>query len=211
MSYGTPTTLQTLADLLPELTGHLPGCTPVLIRKTMQTVCDEFTRYTGAFRAVVGPFDMLDGVSQYPVELPVNAKVSVIHKVFIYGRECDKTEYAIVKNEDGDTIVAFPSAPNLDMPESWTVDASMVPFRGCERFPKSFFEDWSHAIVSGTLAELCADDSARWHNAVKAAQNAQKYHAAKQDAAIKLRASQSRDGRLTFAADDCGRWAGDFS
>ena len=208
MSYGDPTILSSLADLLPSIVGQLPGCPPVAIRQQMQETAEDFCRYTGALRAIVGPFDFTADVKTYMIELPILAVVNQVHRLYIYNVEQHPSTYQVSLNSDCATVITFTSTPSSTLTGAWTADVSMNPHKGCEDFPSYFLSQWGHAIVAGTLAELMEDSTKRWNNPVKAQRNAQKYSIAKQDAAFRRLQGSSKDGRLSFQNDES--FAGGF-
>lgn len=208
MSYGDPTILSSLADLLPKIIGQLPGCPPVAIRQQLQDTAEEFCRDTGALRAVVGPFDFTADVKTYLIELPILAVVNQVHRVYIYNVEQHPSTYQVSLDSDCATNITFSTTPTTALTDAWTVDVSMIPHKGCDDFPSYFLAQWGHAIVAGTLAELMEDSTKRWQNPVKAQKNAQKYHLAKQDATFRRLQGSSKDGRLSFQNDES--FAGNF-
>lgn len=209
MSYGNPLTLSKLTDLLPKLVGRLTGCPPVLIISTMHDIARDFCRETGVLRMPLGPFDFVADQSDYRIEMPILASILHVHKVFVNDLEQHPTSYMIYPDADMYQMIRFASTPTLAVTDAWTVDVSMIPDEGCDEYPLAFLQQWSHAIVAGTLAEIMADDGKRWANATMAGMNMQKYRLAKQDAAIKRLSANTVDGRLSFQNDE--PFAGSFA
>lgn len=209
MSYGNPLTLSKLTDLLPKLTGRLTGCPPVLIISTLHDIARDFCRETGALRMPLGPFDFVAGQSDYRIEFPILASLLTVHKVLIKDTPQHPTTYTIYPDADMYQMIRFAFAPTKTEDDMWSVDVSMVPDEGADDYPLEFLQQWSHAIVAGTLAEIMADDGKRWANATMAGINMQKYRLAKQDAAIKRLSANTVDGRLSFQNDE--HFSGSFA
>jgi hypothetical protein len=158
-------------------------------------------------RCIAGPFDFKSGERAYPIELPVLASVSVVHRVFVGGAEQHPSSYRVVDHGCRAGII-FSCAPAKSRTCAWSADVSMIPHKGCEDYLSGFLSQWGHAVVAGALAELMEDSTKRWFNQSKAARYAQKYSLAKQDAAFSRLQAGSSDGRLSFQNNDS--FAGTF-
>lgn len=179
---------ETIANLAEDLILRLPGCTDVMVRKTLQATYREFARHSCVFHTV-RRLPIVGNECCFGPTLP-DMYVDAVTDVRIGNRKLVlKHEYDIVGN--GKIVIL--GCPNYDMGDGdealkFIVDAAdiqpefkrfgvphlhvtcvEVPKSGSETAPSWFLEKYGEAIVSGVLWKLMSMTGKAWSDPAQAA------------------------------------------
>lgn len=179
---------ENIANLAEDVILRVPGCTDVMVRKTLQATYREFARHTCVFHTVrrngivghecaFGPTlpDMyVDSVTEVRIgqkKLAQKYEYDVVDnsRVVLRGFPCfdmgvgDEALKFIVQAADVPPEFRHTCAPHLE------ISCIEVPRSGSETAPAWFIEKYGEAIVSGTLYKLMSMTGKPWSDPAQAA------------------------------------------
>lgn len=191
--------LVTIAELAENLIYRLPGCSDIMVRKTIQEVYREFCRETKCLTAG-RIYDLLAGTTEYPVGATCGGVVGEVREVFIdnrkltQGRDYDAIDGICPLVRLAPRFVDFTetdaesTSPTI-APSPWGVAeehvhsavrklliiATEYPKMNSEQTPHWFIEKHGDAICSGVLARLMAMTGKAWSDAQQASDERMRY------------------------------------
>lgn len=163
---------ETLASLAQDLVYRLPGCTDLMVRKTIQEVYRDFCRKTCALTSTVKV--EMSGCENCRMlhARHSGCRVDCVTAVRVGCREIPKDEYRVV---DGVLHVSNSYLSADGSPVVVSVDCVEIPRLGCETVPADFVEKHGDAIRSGVLARLMSMTGRAWSDQNMAALEMRSY------------------------------------
>ncbi len=184
--------LASVSELAENIVYRLPGCTDLMVRKTIREVFREFcgeTKCLAAERVI----ELESGTALYHVCPMFSGVVTYILSVRIDGRLLKPGfDYYFfgdrIELMDGNVWEAStrnePSAENANPPKM-VVMAVEIPRMESEKAPRWFVEKYGDAIVNGALARLMSMTGKAWTDSAKAAESRMIYENFKSECRMK--------------------------
>lgn len=187
--------IETLASLAEDIVFRLPGCTDLMIRKTIGSVYRDFCRRTCAL-VTKRKIGLKSGVACYGVAPFLRG--GVVDCVRSVSTE-DGREINTFVASDGTIVVEKSYLPVDGETKNIIVETVEIPGIGCEEAPRWFLDKYGDAIISGTLAKLMAMTGRAWSDAQMAAIENSNFNSALTEARVRsLGGGQSSAGKLNF-------------
>lgn len=171
--------LASVSELAENIVYRLPGCSDLMVRKTIRDVFCEFCRETKCltFERVI---ELEDGLKHYHAFPMFSGIVTEILSVRMGGRLL-KRGFDYVALDDGCVRLSDanvweapsrnePSAESYDKPPKMIVKAVEIPRMESEKAPRWFIERHGDAIVNGVLARLMSMTGRAWTDPAKASE-----------------------------------------
>jgi len=196
-----------LEDLFPYMMPELPSCPPSLLLQNLRMSAREFCIDTEAWREVLEPINIREGVRTYEMDIDYCAKIKRIKRVeyktqdqidynpnqrgsFLRPYEYDiKTPY--------DFILRFD--PLEDVRKGLIIDVILYPTFDSDSIPVEFMNEWFEGIVGGAKYLLMKQKNKRWSNPEEA--NFYRYEYRKfKNRAVQEILRQHKDADLGFSA-----------
>lgn len=175
-----PLQVVNLGSLADNMVYQLPGCSDLMIRKTLQSVYREFCETAASLR-MKAAFDIEDGVSIYTLQPVYSCIVDSVCKVWIGDRVLKAgRDFELV---DGDLVrIILPvgvvsgiaGLPEADRP-SLEAECVLVPTINSEECPTWFMQKYGTALVSGALYRLFSMTNRSWSDTAQAAREFNSY------------------------------------
>lgn len=190
---------ETLASLAEDIVFRLPGCTDLMIRKTLESVYRDFCRKTCAL-VTRRCFEITHGRVGYLVSAVLSdCSIDCVRKVEVDGREVD---FPI--GNDCTIFVDERFLPLEGETRKMVVETVEMPNVGAEYAPRWFLRKYGDAIVSGVMANLCLMTGRTWSDPQVAAVEAAKYASAMTEARVRsVSGSQMSVGKLNYFKRGC--------
>jgi len=187
-----------LADIAQNLVYRLPGCSDLMVRKTIQEVYREFCRDTKFFQ-LVHRGELKSGEAVFGVApLIPGGVVGEVREVSIgHIRLRCGVDYTVEGISPVTVVLAPSSTPSPEDPEARahiSVLAVEYPSMGSEEVPQGFVDAYGDAIASGVMARLCSMANKPWSDMQVAAAEQVRYQNAKSEA--RMRREVPPDGRI---------------
>lgn len=161
-----------LAALAENIVYRVPGCTDLMVRKTIAETYRDFCKRTCVIRTR-RRIDLVHGENDYRLVSSPGCIVDCVADVHVGGRKVEFDGYAFC---GGDTIHL---EDRLLPPEGESaymeVTCVEVPRIGSEQAPRLFIERYGDAIVSGALYRLMSMSGRAWSDPQQAAIEARLY------------------------------------
>ena len=181
---------ETLSSLAENLVFRLPGCTDVMIRKTIASVYRDFCKRTCCF-TTRQKITLENGVREYPLYAIISdCIVDCVVGVKVHDVPLDKEMY-FFRSEA--MFVSDRELPDEGCAAEMEVECVEIPKVGCEHAPSAFIQRYGDAIESGVMAKLCMMSGRAWSDANVAAQEIRAY----ENALTSARARQIGGGNLS--------------
>lgn len=191
--------VETLASLAEDIVFRLPGCTDLMVRKTIQSVYRDFCKKTSVL-VTHRKIDIVNGVAHYGVApLLRGCVVGCIRSARIRHRD-------IVPNlmPDGTVVVDRRFLPVDDERIPMFLEVVEIPGVGCEEAPKWFIDKYGDTIVSGVLGQLMSMTGRAWSDPQVAADERMKFNSALTEARVlSSTGGQMSAGKLNFIKKGC--------
>ncbi len=200
--------LASVSELAENIIYRLPGCSDLMVRKTIREVFREFCRETKCltFECVI---ELEDGLKHYHAFPMFSGVVTEILSVRIDGRLLKRGfDYAVlddgcVRLSDANVWEApsrnEPSAESYDKPPKMIVKAVEIPRLESEKTPRWFIEKYGDAIVNGVLARLMSMTGRAWTDSAKATEARIIYENFKSE--FRMRQEFSQSGKCIDTSD----------
>lgn len=163
-----------LSSFTPRIAYRVDGCPDITIEQAVLDSCIDFCERSLILRQTLDPVTTAVGAKEIELDLPANARVSKILKVWINETEIEaaseeevSTPLALVDSiPDVTSTNSFPGwyvetspgvvrlYPAPDKAYTVTVRAAIKPSRSSTSVDDILFENWVNAIVEGALARL---------------------------------------------------------
>ena len=183
-----------IAAIAEDLVYRLPGCTDLMVRKTIRDVYRDFCRRTCVLKTR-RKIEVVHGKSDYHLHaVHPGCMIDTVVEVRLNGRVVDVEGFDFCGGD-------FIRLERRDLPEEgevYELDVTCieVPEIGSEVAPRLFVNRYGDAIVSGVLMRLMAMVGKPWSDEVQAAQNARLY----ENALTENRAKYHAGGNLSTAS-----------
>lgn len=191
--------VETLASLAEDIVFRLPGCTDLMVRKTIQSVYRDFCKKTSVL-VTHRKIDIVKGVAHYGVApLLRGCVVGCIRSARIRHRD-------IVPNlmPDGTVVVDRRFLPVDDEKIPMFLEVVEIPGIGCEEAPKWFIDKYGDTIVAGVLGQLMSMTGRAWSDPQAAADERMKFNSALTEARVlSSSGGQMSAGKLNFIKKGC--------
>lgn len=189
---------ETLAALAGELVFRLPGCTDVMIRKTIASVYRDFCKRTCVLRTVQR-IELEHCTRHYPLGATLrDCVIEAVTAVEIEGRRLESTDYAC---PGFDCISVSPRflPPEGENTLGMKVTCLEVPTIGSESAPKLFIQRYGDALVNGAYWQLASMTGRAWSDPVQAVMASRAYENALTETRSRYYAGGSlSSGKLNF-------------
>lgn len=184
----------TLASLAEDIVFRLPGCTDVMIRKTISSVYRDFCRRTSAL-VTRRKVDLVRGVTHYGVSpLLRGCVVDCVRSATVRHRDIRPTVMS-----DGTVVVDRRFLPVDDKHIPMFLEVVEMPGIGCEEAPQWFIDKYGDVIVSGVLGQLMSMTGRAWSDPQVASDERMKFNSALTEARTRsCTGGQMSAGKLNF-------------
>lgn len=186
-----------LANIAENLVYRLPGCTDVMIRKTIASVYRDFCKRTcvlkGRRRIELSRDQRCYSVCSRSDGFIVDCVIGV---TFENGRELCEGEYSLHEGK-----ISFPDRvlPNCHDRQTVEVEFVEIPELGSEKIPLGFLNRYGDAIASGVLMQLMSMAGRPWSDPQQAALEARLYENALTEFRVRHHSGgQMSSGKLNF-------------
>lgn len=171
----------TLANLAEDVVFRLPGCSDLMVRKTLQSVYRDFCRRSLCL-LTMRRLSLEPNVQYYPV-IPVYGQlVDSVVKVEIGGTGPrahalrQGVDYKVVDGSEVRILLMRHILPKDEMTETFlNVSAVEMPSLDSETVPAWFIQKHGAAVVAGTLASLLGIANRPWSDPQSAVQERRAY------------------------------------
>lgn len=211
----------TIANIAEDLVYRLPGCTDMMVRKTLQNTYREFAKASCVFKTV-RHLPIVGKECHFGPTLPDMYVDAVVDVRLAERKLIEKLDYVIVNN----SLISLLGMPNFDMGDGdealkFIVDAAdvpkefhkggvpaldivcvEVPRHGSESAPSWFLEKFHDAIASGALYHLFSMKNKPWSDEAQAIVEKDAYNGFMNEARVRyVSGSQFGSGNLGNAID----------
>lgn len=177
-----PLQIVNLGSLAENMVYRLPGCSDLMIRKTLQNVYREFCKISTGLR-MRADFTRLEGVRDYTLNPIFASVIDTVTDVSLSTgtRLVANVDYVLVA---GGSFISVRLAEGLVTDLAGTgetvptlqVECVLVPLLNCEEAPAWFLSRYADAIISGALYRLFAMGNKPWSDGSQAAQEQVSYN-----------------------------------
>lgn len=181
---AAPDDFVNLGSLADDMVYRLPGCSDLMIRKTLQQVYAEFCLQTWALRATTS---ITPVVAQREYRLVIPSQTYIFRVVAVKRNKSQLKEVRDYTALTGTPArIVLTRAPEVvSAGDEILVETVCVPTRGAEDVPTWFSTMYGAAIVSGSLFKLFAMSGKAWSDPAQAQVEAIAYQNAMSDASLK--------------------------
>lgn len=175
-----PLQVVNLGSLADNMVYLLPGCSDLMIRKTLQSVYREFCDTSASLR-MKATFDIEDGVQEYTLQPIFSCVVDSVCKVWLGDKVLKPVrDFTLM---DGDLIkVVLPlgrvsgiADMDVSLIPTLEVECVLVPTLNSEECPSWFHQKYGTAIISGALYRLFSMTNRPWSDPAQASREFNSY------------------------------------
>lgn len=189
-----------LRDLLDDVVYRLPGCSDLMVRKTLAAVWHDFAVRTEAMRFSVH-IDIAEGERRYFIPVPAAASLIRVRWAAFSPKDARWTSpvplrhYSVSGGANPFIELARPVGRDLvALYSDIFCEASFAPLRNTEDVPQGLLDKYGAAIADGAVYRLCTMSDKPWTNAGIAQQCLVSYENAVNEAA--LESVERADGEI---------------
>lgn len=162
----------TLAKLAENLVYRLPGCSDLMVLKTMREVYRDFVRRSCCLRTTRRIL-LEPGVRMYPVVPLYGQEVDSIVNVSLEGRSCGRYDGIAFEAVDRDApciVISGRYLPDEGDEAYIVVTADELPSLESDRVPRWFVQKHGNSICDGVMARLTLMANKPWSDPQSATQ-----------------------------------------
>lgn len=151
----------TLAKLAENLVYRLPGCSDLMILKTLREVYRDFVRRSCCLRTTRRIL-LEEGVRMYPVEPVYGQEVDTIVDVRLDSPRRRAIEFEAVDGDAPCIVIPERFVPNGGEDEYILVTVDELPSLESDKAPKWFIQKHGHSVCDGVMARLAIMANKPW-------------------------------------------------
>lgn len=185
-----------LGSFAEDMVYRLPGCSDLMIRKTLQIVYRDFCETTWALKAT-SKVELVEGIVSYRIIIPSQTYVYRVISVKRGGHVISQRNHFSAVTGHPVTVVLAQEPASSDTGVVLETEVVCVPTRGSEDLPSWFSDMYGSAIVSGALFRLFSMGKKPWSDGTQANTEGIAWQNALNDASAKsIEGSQVGNGKL---------------
>jgi hypothetical protein len=159
--------MKAIEDFLPRVLPFVPACPDITALQAVVDSAVEFCEQSLIIRHEPEPFQTVEGVSEYDIDIPSQHAFSRVIYVTVDGVELapiptewqptptssdSKPRLFFVSNNEEELLLNLYPVPNRD----YTVRMSMAlkPMRDSQQVPDVLYDNWADGVCYGALARL---------------------------------------------------------
>lgn len=186
--------IESVADLAEQVVYRLPGCDPVMVRKTLQAAYADFARVTKCFTGE-RELETQEGVQAYPVlpslpqmyvdsicavwldgrrlRMPQDCRTAVLYGtpvVQIRADDAANSRYSLARPDGSVTAASVRREVESRAyePQKLKIRFVELPKMGSEDAPRGFLDKYGEAVVAGALVRLFNMTGKAWTDTAQA-------------------------------------------